>query len=282
MGLFDRNDYGRDYRGGEYRGGEHRGGERSLGDRMRGAWSRFEERLGGGTHHDYDRDLHAGGGWTGGRDLGHGPRTFRAGGGGQTHWRGGQGSWGGRESHGRGYDAGDYNASSFAYRGLDDAWSTARNRGAHDTQWDWRAAGGNRYDQDLGPRRGFPGQERGGRHDYDRGFTGRGGGMDYDRDFGARGEYDRDFGRDRMRTDAGDPFGDRQSRTPFRVLRGGFDTEETDRGGWMQGNQLNQMGGGDPNDVDARGWNHGIGDDPVYRPEDFRGRDRGRGRRGPF
>src|SRR4051794_19146773 len=46
MGLFDRNDYGRDYRG----------GGRSLGDRMRGAWNRFEERMGGG-HPGYDRDV---------------------------------------------------------------------------------------------------------------------------------------------------------------------------------------------------------------------------------
>jgi hypothetical protein len=250
MGLFDRNDYGRDYPGG-----------RSLGDRMRGAWNRFEHRLGG--HHGYDRDLNA-------RDAGY-DRTYRAGGGG---WTGGSGNRGGD------YDRG-YTPASFAYRGLDGAWSTARNRGAHDTQWDWRAAGGNRYDQDLGPRGGWMGQERGGRHEYDRGFFGRGH-QGYDRDYGARGGYDRDLGRDRMRTDAGDPFGDRQGRTPFRVLRGGFDAEQTDRGNWYRGDQLNQLGGGDPNDVDARGWNHGIGDDPVYRPDDFRGRDRGRGRRGPF
>ncbi|HET7232338.1 MAG TPA: hypothetical protein VFJ16_20190 [Longimicrobium sp.] len=250
MGLFDRNDYGRDYRG----------GGRSLGDRMRGAWNRFEERMGGG-HPGYDRDLHAG------YDNSRGRQGYGASGGG---WFGGSGN---RE--------GGYGPASFAYRGLDDAWGTARNRGAHDTQWDWRAAGGNRYDQDTGPRRGFMGQERGGRSGYDRGFVG-GQGAGYDRGFGSRGGYDRDLGRDRMRTDAGDPFGDRQGRTPFRVLRGGFDTDETDRGGWYQGNQLNQMSGGDPNDVDARGWNHGIGDDPVYRPEDFRGRDRGRGRRGPF
>jgi len=241
MGLFDRNDYGRDYRG----------GGRSLGDRMRGAWNRFGQRLDGAMHHDYDRDLNYG-------------RSYRA----------GPGGWGGEAHHGGDYDRG-YNAASFAYRGLDDAWSTARNRGAHDTQWDWRAAGGNRYDQDLGPRRGRLGQERGGRNGYDRGFFGGHGHEGYDRDWSARGGYDRDFGRDRMRADAGDPFGDRQGRTPFRVLRGGFDAEQADHGGWYRGDQ---PGGGDPNGVDARGWNRGIGDDPVYRPEDFRGR----GRRGPF
>jgi len=266
MGLFDRDGYGRDYHG----------GERSLGDRMRGAWNRFEQRLGGGPGQGYDRDMGNRGFTGGGRDAGYG---FHAEGGGNPRGRGGQQGWSGA---GRGYDqGGGYTPSSFAYRGLDDAWSTARNRGAHDTQWDWRAAGGNRYDQDMGPRGGFQGRERGGPAGYDRGFAGRGG-SDYGRDYGARSGYDRDFGRDRMRTDAGDPFGDRQNRTPFRVLRGGFDTDQTDRGGWMQGNQLNQLGGGDPNDVDARGWNDGIGDDPVYRPEDFRGRDQGRGRGGPF
>jgi len=248
MGLFDRDDYGRDYHG----------GGRSLGDRMRGAWNRFEQRLGGGQG-GYDRGMRfsAGHGEHGGYDRGmHG------------------GGWGTR-----GYDQG-YTPASFAYRGLDGGWSTARNRGAHDVQWDWRAAGGNRYDQDLGPRGGMTGRGGYGR-DYGGGMTGRGG---YGHDYGARGGYDRDLGagRDRMHTDAGDPFGDRQSRTPFRLMRGGFDTGRTDRGGWYRGNQLDQMGGGDPNDVDARGWNHGIGDDPVYRPEDFRGRDRGRGRRGPF
>lgn len=253
MGLFDRNDYGRDYRG----------GGRSLGDRVRGAWNRFEQRLGGG-HGGYDRGMRftAGRGPHGGYD-----RDMQYGGG----RPGNRGN--------RGYD-GNYGPMSFAYRGLDDAWGTARNRGAHDVQWDWRAAGGNRYDQDTHAR-GAWGHESHGRH-VQGGMTGRNDyGSDYGRDYGARGGYDRDM-HDRMRTDAGDPFGDRQSRTPFRLMRGGFDTEQTDRGGWMQGNQLNQLGGRDPNDVDARGWNHGIGDDPVYRPEDFRGRDRGRGRRGPF
>lgn len=64
-----------------------------------------------------------------------------------------------RGPHGGGYDAGD-----FAYRGLEGGWSTAFNRGAHDPQWDWRFAAGNRYDQDMEPpRRGY---DRG----YDRAF----------------------------------------------------------------------------------------------------------------
>jgi hypothetical protein len=241
MGLFDRNDYGRDY-GRDYRGG------RSPGDRVRGAWNRFGQGMEGGMHPGgYDRDVRSGAG------------------------RGTGGGWGGQGQQGGGYDASD-----FAYRGLDGAWSTAFNRGAHDTQWDWRAAGGSRYDQDMAPHHGR-GQPSGGG-----GYGGRGG-MGYGRDYGARGGYDRDVhgGRDRMRTDAGDPFGDRQGRTPFRVIRGGFDTGQTDRGSWMRGDGFDRLGR-DPNGVEGRGWGHGIGDDPVYRPEDFEGRDRGRGRRGPY
>ncbi|HSU16011.1 hypothetical protein [Longimicrobium sp.] len=221
MGLFDRHDYGRDY------GREH-GNGRGLGDRMRGAWQRFESRMGGGMHgRGYDRGMMQGGGWNHGGE-------------------------------GRGYDASD-----FAYRGLDGAWSTARNRGAHDAQWDWRAAGGARYDQDIARHGG-----------YDRGFRAQPGMQ--------RGGYDRDVhgGRDRMRTDAGDPFGDRQSRTPFRVMRGGFEAGQTDRGGWHDGHQASQPNRGDPYGVRDRGWNRGIGDEPTYRPEDFRGWDHGRGRRG--
>jgi hypothetical protein len=104
----------------------------------------------------------------------------------------------------RGYDrgmrggggGGGYDASDFAYRGLEGGWSTARNRGAHDVQWDWRRAGGSRYDQDTS------------RRDYGRDYNaGRGG---YDRQLGAMrpaggGWYpagQRDYGRD-SRYDAG-------------------------------------------------------------------------------
>jgi hypothetical protein len=79
----------------------------------------------------------------------------------------------------RGYDrgmhgGGGYDASDFAYRGLEGPWSTARNRGAHDVQWDWRRAGGSPYDQDLAPTR------RGYGRDYAAGHAPGG----YDRDFG--------------------------------------------------------------------------------------------------
>lgn len=133
MGLFDRHDYGRDYRG------EGRG----LGDRLRGAWNRFENRLEGGMR-GYDRGWHGGG-------------------------------------YDRGMRGGGYDASDFAYRGLDGAWSTARNRGAHDVQWDWRRAGGSPYDQDV--LRGY-GRDYGARG-YDQGM--RGGGMPGRTPFGGFG-----------------------------------------------------------------------------------------------
>ena len=114
MGLFGRHDYGRDYRG----------GGRGLGDRIRGAWERFEGRMGG-----YDRDMRGGGG------------------------------------------GGGYDASDFAYRGLDGAYGTARNRGAHDVQWDWRRAGGSPYDQDTPHAQGGYGRDYAARG-YDRGMRG--------------------------------------------------------------------------------------------------------------
>jgi len=119
-------------------GRDYRGEGRGFGDRLRGAWNRFEHRMEGGMHRGYDRGMR-------GYDRG---------------MRGG------------GYDAGD-----FAYRGLDGAWSTARNRGAHDVQWDWRRAGGSPYDQDMA----HPSSRAYGR-DYGAGRSMGGG---YDREFGA-------------------------------------------------------------------------------------------------
>jgi hypothetical protein len=147
MGLFDRNDYGRDYRG------EGRG----LGDRLRGAWHRFEDRLEGGAGRGYDRGMR-------GYDRG-----MRGGGG--------------------------YDASDFAYRGLEGGWSTARNRGAHDAQWDWRRAGGSPYDQDM--MSGY-GRDYGARG-YDPGM--RGGGMLGRTQFGGARRAWRQGGPDRY--DAG-------------------------------------------------------------------------------
>ena len=123
-------------------GRDYRGEGRGLGDRLRGAWNRFEHRLEGGMHRGYDRGMRGGGG-----------------------------------GYDRGMRGGGYDATDFAYRGLDGAWSTARNRGAHDVQWDWRRAGGSPYDQDtLRP------SSRGYGRDYGAGHSMGGG---YDRDFGA-------------------------------------------------------------------------------------------------
>ncbi|HEU0052360.1 MAG TPA: hypothetical protein VFQ39_04250, partial [Longimicrobium sp.] len=137
------------------------------------------------------------------------------------------------------------------YRGTEPGWSTAFN---YDRDYNygrpWRGGG---YDRDFGARRGMMG----------------GGRMDYDRDMGV--DRDRGDWRSRSQTDAGDPFGDRQRHTPFRMLRGGFDRWETDRGDWGRGDRLNRLGReARYDDVDYRGWNQGIGDDPIYNASDFR------------
>jgi hypothetical protein len=136
---------------------------------------------------------------------------------------------------------GGYDASDFAYRGMEGAWSTFRNRGAHDPQWDWRRAAGSRYDQDLGRYESRGGHGR----DYGAGLGGYGGG----------------HGGQPWRGGADDPYGDRQRRTPFHGMRGGWNANRPDR-----------------YDVEYRGWNRGVGDEPAYRAEDFRGWDQGRGR----
>ena len=118
-------------------GRDYRGEGRGFGDRLRGAWNRFENRMEGGMHRGYDRGMRGG--------------------------------------YDRGMQGGGYDASDFAYRGLDGAWSTARNRGAHDVQWDWRRAGGSPYDQDMAPS-----SSRGYGRDYGAGRS-MGGGYDRER-----------------------------------------------------------------------------------------------------
>lgn len=58
----------------------------------------------------------------------------------------------------------------------------------------------------------------------DRMYGGRWAGYDPDYGYGAgAGAYDRDFGyKSRWQTDYGDPFGDRVSHTPMRMVRGDF------------------------------------------------------------
>jgi hypothetical protein len=200
MGLFDRNDYGRDYRG------------RRPPEGMRGGRNRPDRWQGAGQRGDH------------------------------------------------------YSPAAFAYRGMEEGWSTAYNRGAHDPEWDWRAAAGDAYDRDLSPR-GF----RGGRG-YDRGFASRGHGygLDYGRDYrpdpGARARYERS-----MRGGAGGQHGGHRPWHPFRDLPEGYPTGRPERGGY-------RGAGGMRYGQDFGGWGRGDVDDPEYRPDAFRGY----GRRGSY
>jgi hypothetical protein len=314
MGLFDRNNHDRD-RGGwggspEYggnRGGGFMGGIRRGWDRVengvRDAFDRDDDdrfdsdrgpgyrgyAQGGYNQGGYGnegrggmsgRDFGAGGsnmgGWTGGRSFSH----YDGDHGGGRGWTGGNRDWnasagGGEELNRYGRDVGSQ--GNWGYRGTEGAWSTQRNHGRYDQDFGgpgqaWGAAG---YDRDHGPRRGMAGG----------GMVGGSFGRtvdNNDRDWNRGGS---DY-RGRHETDAGDPFGDRASRTPFRVMRGGFDTPETDRGNWAMGNRANRLGPSNDYGTDYRGWNQGVGDEPFYNTQDFRGnydndfrgRERGRGR----
>ena len=294
MALFDRDnrdrDFGRRWGGSpEYGGGARGWGEqdRAPGGGMRGIGRKIQN----GIRDAFDRggydDRDYGGrhGGTTGRGFG-GDRGWNAGTGGQVG--------GGMDAYDR-----DYDRSGFGYRGTEPVWGS-RYGGGYDQDY---GAGGVR---DIG-NRGWD-RGRGVDDDLDRGI---------DRDRGAwgrgMGDDDRGFrgGKSHAQTDAGDPFGDRQSRTPIRVmrgdigrgemgrgdldrgdvhrggmmgggvnrggmLRGGWDRDETDRGDWGRGDLLNRMGrGGDRYDQGMRGgqrgWNQGIGDDPYYNAQDFRG-----------
>lgn len=306
MGLFDRSNHDRDRggwggspeyggnRGGGFMGGIRRGwdrvengvrdafdrddndrfeGDRGFGNRGygQGGYTQggYSGRTGGGMA---GRDFGSGGsnmgggmgGWSGGRSFTHYDEDYgsRGGMGGNRDWNASAG--GGEELNRYRRDVGDQ--GNWGYRGTEGAWSTMRNHGRYDQDFGGQgSAWGAGYDRDYGQRRGMMG-----------GSFGRPMDMDRDRDRG--GDY-----RGRMETDAGDPFGDRASRTPFRVMRGGFDTPETDRGNWAMGNRTNRLG---PNDygTDYRGWNQGVGDEPYYNAQDmrgsydrdFRGRERGR------
>jgi hypothetical protein len=157
---------------------------------------------------------------------------------------------------------------------------SAYDRDFSGTRDDYRFQGGGEYSGNLGYRGTEPGWSTA--YNYDRDFSyGRPRGVGYDREFGARRglsadmggrmDYDRDMSgwQHRQQTDTGDPFGDRQSRTPIRVMRGGFDRGDMDRGDWGRGQMA--RGGGDADyGRDYRGWNQGIGDEPYYNTGDFR------------
>ncbi|HEV2132444.1 MAG TPA: hypothetical protein VGR27_15115 [Longimicrobiaceae bacterium] len=82
------------------------------------------------------------------------------------------------------------------------------------------------YDYDHHPSTGGYRGRIGGYRGAVGGFRGADWGRGYDRGFAGVSRYDRGYGdfgepyRSRAQTDAGDPFGDRQSRTPIRVIRG--------------------------------------------------------------
>lgn len=130
------------------------------------------------------------------------------------------------------------------------------------------------YDRDAG----FRGARRGHGYDadaFDQGARRTWGAWDnlvgrnlggYDRDFGGRGGgwqgYDRGY-RGRWQTSHGDPFGDRESRTPIRVMRGrggGYDRGGYDRG-FSRGRTEEE-----PRGVGwwARGWGFGVRNDDRY------------------
>jgi hypothetical protein len=96
---------------------------------------------------------------------------------------------------------------------------------------------------------GYRGAQRGGSDSWtgsDRSFRGGAAGgygsNRYDRTYSARGgsrygnEYDRNY-KSQWQTDHGDPFGDRSSNTPMRVIHGEYQSrsnrDRNDRGGWF-------------------------------------------------
>ena len=198
--------------------------------------------------------------------------------GGYDHDYGARGHWQGRGTGS--YDRPDYrHQADLGYHGVEPGgWSTGRNRGAYDVHYhsgdrEGRAWGAG-YDRDYDVRRGMsPGR----------------GGMDQDRHL-AGGMRE---GRDRLETDTGDPFGDRQSRTPFRVMRGrdireGLgdrggrmrsdvwrDTDDDDWSGTYRGDTYRR--GLNRDDTFQRGLNRegtyqrGLHRDDTYRGDTFRG-----------
>jgi hypothetical protein len=98
-------------------------------------------------------------------------------------------------------------------------------------------------------------------NDYDRtGYRGGWGNTaDYDRDYGYNADtvgYDRNY-KSRAQTDYGDPFGDRQSRTPIRMIRGeyegGYDNNFRAGNRGYRGNTYDRDYGANP-----------MGYDPYY------------------
>lgn len=127
-------------------------------------------------------------------------------------------------------------------------WDQDRNRGS----------GRGRSDSWTGAGPGAPGYDR-----YDRSYRSSGYGGDYDRNY-----------KSQWQTDHGDPFGDRSSHTPMRVIRGEYqargDRDRNDRG-WF---------GSDRDRYEADYSSNPMGYDPYRSRESSM--ERGWGMRGGY
>jgi hypothetical protein len=154
------------------------------------------------------------------------------------------------------YRAGERNAGGFNNRNYLNE-TTRRYSGTNDQGYRM-----NRGNLGGGYDRGFAGSG------YDRGFRG------YDRDMRTVGiGYDEEY-KPRSQTDYGDPFGDRQSHTPIRMIRGeahGYDRGFT--GGY--GRDYNSSTGGYGRDYSS----NPVSYDPGYS-NTRRGFNNDRGMRG--
>lgn len=115
-----------------------------------------------------------------------------------------------------------------------------------------------------------------------RGYGTAGPAYGYDRNYGATG-YDRGY-KSRTETDYGDPFGDRQNRTPIRVMRGEYEGGGYDRNYSRNNNNNNNTG---RTGYDRNYSANPMGYDPYYNNSGYdnqrrsaggmRGYDRDRG-----
>lgn len=119
-----------------------------------------------------------------------------------------------RERENRGWFGGGRETSRPG--GWNEGWGGSQGRGGGGWNRD-------RMHRDEPMDRGYSAGGRGYGRDY-----GRQGGARYDRDWVGRGVYDGEY-KSRHQTDTGDPFGDRQSGTPVRMIRGEFEARY-DRG----------------------------------------------------
>lgn len=277
MAIFDRN-YDRDF--GNRGGMGYQGSDRDLGDRMRQGWNRMKE----GARDAMDRDDDRGGyGYRGGAWGGesHWGRDNTLGRSGYDRDLGSTGYGGTGYNSGYGYGAGGGNRQRESLNRLE-----GNNRDLYDRDSDWYAGRGQGMGMGMGAGMGSNNWNYD--RDFDRGNT-----------FGASSDMDRGYDRDhkgRWQTDNGDPFGDRTSQTPIRMMRGGFRNDE-DRGGMLGGSNYDRdfgrgygagsnmnydrdmrdrggmMGRGSMDD--DRTYMHGLGYDPYDGDDMNRGRSGG-------